>query len=147
MSKPTLRNAGCRMVTLRVRQDLALDELAHAFWASARTYGSVEVDGFPQHSAAAVREAVAKYLSRHGASTNVYDDEEFTGSAEAQRWAFEHVARAYGFDEDEIPEPEVDERAARRIAADAAYRASREDGAEFCEIQAAQQAENAGRTR
>jgi len=119
MTKPTLRRNGARCVTLRVRQDVELLELAHVFWAAATSgyYGTVETDGFPRHPVALVRSVVAEYMQRNGVSTHVYDDEEFTGSAEAQRWAFEHVARAYGFDPAEIPEPEIDQLAAQRLAA------------------------------
>jgi hypothetical protein len=119
MSKPTMRRDGARYVTLRVRQDLSLTELAHIFWAAAMGgyYGRVEHKGFPRNSAEVVRGAVLKYMQWNGISTRTCEDEEFTGSAEAQRWAFEHVARAYGFDESEIPEPDIDEAAARHLAA------------------------------
>lgn len=129
MAKPTMREGGERYVTLRVRQDLSLQQLAHVFWAASTSgyHGGVQRDGFPRNPAEAVRKAVASYLKWSGDSTSVYDDEEFTGSAEAQRWAFEHVARAYGFDDCEIPEPEVDERAARQLARDAACRIRDED--------------------
>lgn len=118
MGKPTMRRSGQRHVTLRVRQDLDLDQLAHIFWAAANGgyYGRIEIDGFPQHPATAVRSAVMKYLAWNGWLTRATDDENFTGSAEAQRWAYEHAARAFGFNESEIPEPAVDEQAARRLA-------------------------------
>ena len=118
MNKPTKSRDGESRVSLRVEHRLALGELAHVFWAAATNggYGPVEHEGFPRNPIAIVRSAVTRYLEERGVSTHVYDDETFTGSAEAQRWAFEHVARAYGFDESEIPEPEVDPTAARRVA-------------------------------
>jgi len=119
MAKPTLRRNGARCVTLRVRQDVELIELAHVFWAAATSgyYGTVEHEGFRRQPASLVRSVVLKYMQWNGISTHVYDDEEFTGSAEAQRWAFEHVARAYGFEPSEIPEPEINQLAAQRLAA------------------------------
>lgn len=115
MAKPTMRRSGERCVTLRVRQDLSLMELAHIFWRASTSGYKVESDGFPRNSTDAVRDVVDSRLRDSGRESYAYDDEEFIGSAEAQRWAFEHVARAYGFDESEIPEPVVDEGAARRL--------------------------------
>lgn len=122
MAAPTMRRGGERMVTLRVRQDLSLKQLAHVFWAAATSgyHGDIDREGFPRNPAEAIRKTVVHYLQWNGDSTSVYDDDEFTGSAEAQRWAFEHVARAYGFDETEIPEPKVDPAAAQRLARQAA---------------------------
>jgi len=118
MTKPTMRQGGERYVTLRVRHDLNLQQLAHVFWAAASSgyHGDIERDGFPRNPVEAVRSTVVHYLQWNGNSTSVYDDEEFTGSAAAQRWAFEHAARAFGFDDSEIPEPEIDERAAHQLA-------------------------------
>lgn len=116
MSKPTMRRSGERRVTLRVRQDLSLDDLAYLFWRASTNGYKIEREGFPRNSASDVRDAVVSFVKHNGSEYVDRDDEEFNGSAQAQTWAYENVARAFGFDELEIPEPKIDERAARRLA-------------------------------
>ena len=115
MSKPTMSRDGVKRVELRVRHRLSITDLAHALWRASSSGFGIESDGYPRNPSAKVRAAVTGYLEAYG-TPDFFDDVEYTGSARAQRWALEHIARAFGFDESEIPEPEIDERAARRVA-------------------------------
>jgi hypothetical protein len=100
MGHPRPRRSDGTCVTVRVRHDLRLQNLARLWWAAA-TGGycsEITTHGFTRYPARAVRSAVARHLEWNGQSLRTHDDLGFTDNPPARCWADEHADRANGFD-------------------------------------------------